>query len=140
MIDRWCRSSARNVRRTRRLAALLAAAGCLAAGPGVALPPAEPDPAELLRHGQPVTSIPTADQVHAFKALDNVHVMLTTSEEKRYLLTLQRDCVGLRWARHVGVTASDNTIWAGFDALTADGEACSIREIHLMGPPQGESL
>lgn len=97
-----------------------------------ALPPADPDPGALLKAGEPVTSIPSASAVQAFRALDDAHVMLTTEGDRQYLLTLNRACVGLRWARHVGVTASDNTIWAGFDALTADGEACPIREIHLL--------
>jgi hypothetical protein len=104
--------------------------------PATALPPAQPDPSVLQQLGEPVASIPTADAVRDFELLDEAHVMLSTGAEERYLLTLDRDCFGLRWARHVGVTASDNTIWAGFDALTADGEACSIREIHLVRPQQ----
>lgn len=112
--------------RSRR--GLLAAAVVLAA-PLAALPPSTPDLTSLVQTGHPVASIPTADSVRDFRPLDGEHVMLAT-EEHRYLLTLNRECVGLRWARHVGVTASDNTIWAGFDALTADGEACPIREIH----------
>lgn len=97
-----------------------------------ALPPADQAPDVLLKAGEPVSSIPSASAVQAFRAIDDAHVMLTTEGDRQYLLTLNRACVGLRWARHVGVTASDNTIWAGFDALTADGEACPIREIHLL--------
>lgn len=102
--------------------------------PGLALPPANPDPADLTRSGEQVTSIPTADRVNAFTALDDEHVVLST-DEQYYLLTLTRECFGLRFARHVGVTASANTIWAGFDALTADGEACPIRAIHRLPEP-----
>ena len=111
---------------------LLGLTALVLATPATALPPATPDPAELLRSGEPVTSIPMADALQHFEPLDNAHVMLSTGGEKHYVLTLSRECFGLRWARHVGVTASDNTIWAGFDALTADGEACSIREIHVL--------
>lgn len=109
--------------------ALAAALGL--AVPLAALPPATPDPTALLLAGEPVTSIPGADAVRAFQPLDGEHVMLS-SGDSRYVLTLNRQCIGLRWARHVGVTASANTIWAGFDALTADGEACPIREIHRL--------
>jgi hypothetical protein len=114
-------------------------AACLAA-PVLALPPADADPAALLRFAEPVTSIPVADSVQGFEPLDNEHVVLSTGGENHYLLTLERECFGLRWARHVGITASGNTIWVGFDALTADGEACSIREIHRLREPQGSSL
>ena len=99
--------------------------------PLAALPPSLPDPAEVVRTGEPVASIPTAGGVSAYQPLDGEHVMLESGDD-RYVLTLNRECVGLRWARHVGVTVSDNGIWAGFDALTADGRACPIREIHRL--------
>lgn len=110
---------------------LAAVAAAVLAAPLSALPPATYDPATLTRTGQPVMSISAADGVRGFKPLDAEHVMVSAGDD-RYLLTLNGQCVGLRWARHVGVTASDNTIWAGFDALTADGEACPIREIHRL--------
>lgn len=121
-----------------RLAAALAAALCTL--PAAGLPPAEHDPTALLRTGEPVSSIPSADVMRDFEALDEEHVMLSDGAEKHYLLTLNRECFGLRWARHVGVTVSDNTIWAGFDMLTADGQACSIREIHLVRDVSQDSL
>jgi hypothetical protein len=107
----------------------------LAAASAAALPPAQ-DAAELLRAGEQVTSIPTASGIAGFQALDDGHVMLSLTDNQHYLLTLNRECFGLRWARHVGVTVSDNTIWAGFDSLTADGAACPIREIHLVRDPE----
>lgn len=107
--------------------------------PVAALPPSSPDAAVLARTGEPVTSIPTASDVNGFEPLDDEHVMLT-SGDKHYLLTLNRECYGLRWAKHVGVTASDDTIWAGFDALTADGQSCPIRAIHLVRDPEAGTL
>lgn len=117
--------------------AVLAACVCT---PLAALPPAEIDPAALVRAGDPVTNIPAADSVSDFVPLDEEHVMLSTGSDKRYVLTLDRQCFGLRWARHVEVTTSDNTIWAGFDALTADGEACAIRTIHLVPDSRLDAL
>jgi hypothetical protein len=105
--------------------------GCLVAASAASLPPAQ-GTAELMRAGERVNSIPTAAGIAAFEPLDDEHVMLSLADNQHYLLTLNRECFGLRWARHVGVTVSDNAIWAGFDALTADGAACSIREIHLV--------
>lgn len=122
-----------------RLAALAAAFIC-AAMPAAALPPAEADPVALMAAGQPVSSIPAAGGVTEFQTLDDAHVVLSTGAETHYLLTLGQDCVGLRWARHVGVTASDDTIWAGFDALTADGEACPIQAIHRVTEPASGEL
>lgn len=120
--------------RLRRNSLGIAALAVFLVPSALALPPVQPDSAARQLLGEPVTNIPTADEVRDFELLDAAHVMLSKDEEQRYLLTLDRECFGLRWARHVGVTTSDNTIWAGFDALTADGEACSILEIHLMQP------
>lgn len=122
-------SRSRNV--TPQRAVILAAVVMGLSAPLAALPPSLPDPAEAVRTGVPVASIPAADGVSDYQPLDGEHVMLE-SGDSRYVLTLNRECVGLRWARHVGVTVSDNGIWAGFDALTADGQACPIREIHRL--------
>jgi len=112
---------------------------CLTAASAASLPPPDRDAGTLLRAGEPVNSIPMANGIAGFHPLDNEHVMLSLGTDQHYLLTLNRECHGLRWARHVGVTASDNTIWAGFDALTADGAACPIREIHLVRDPESTS-
>jgi hypothetical protein len=114
------------------LTAGLGVATGLGVAPAAALPPAAPDSEALLRTAEPVTNIPTAGGIEDFRPLDDEHVMLSLASDRHYLLTLNRECLGLRWARHVGVTVSDDAIWAGFDALTADGEACPIREIHLL--------
>ncbi len=117
----------------------LAIAGVLLATTASALPRQYPDPAALMGAGEPVTSIPTADSLSGFALLDDAHVMLS-SRDKHYLVTLNRDCVGLRVARQVGVTASDNTIWVGFDAVTADNQACPIQAIHLVPADRGGDL
>lgn len=116
-------------RRLRPGAAVFTAIAALSV-PAAALPPAELDPQALRAAGEPVMQIPTAHRIYDFEALDAEHVVLTTVEDTRYLLTLNRECFNLRFARHVDVSTSDDTIWAGFDSLTADGEACSIRTIH----------
>jgi len=115
--------------------------GALAAAPAFALPP--PDlspgapPGSTIDAGQPVSSIPMANRIEDFQALDDAHVMVSLADRQQYLMTLNRECVGLRFAQHVGVSTSDNTIWAGFDALTADGHSCPIRQIHRL-PDTGD--
>jgi len=106
--------------------------GALAAAPAFALPPAAVAPVPQLPAGEPVTSIPTADSIEKFQALDGAHVMVSLADRQQYVMTLARECVGLRFAEHVGVSTSANTIWAGFDALIADGHSCPIRSIHRL--------
>jgi len=115
-----------------RTASSLLLIGALVAGPAIALPPAHPDQRFLSTAGEPVDNIPSASSIQDFKPLDNAHVMVSLTSNQQYLMTLNKQCVGLRWARHIGVTTSDNTIWAGFDNLTADGQRCQIREIHRL--------
>jgi len=111
--------------------------GALTAPAVLSLPNSSPEDTAvnaggLLRNAVPVEQIPAARSAGDLTAIDLSHVLLSTADDKRYLLTLRRRCPELRWARHVGVTASGNSIWAGFDALTADGQSCHIREIHRL--------
>lgn len=115
-------------------------AGLIATVPAFALPPPAHDPQNLLRAGEPVANIPAADRIQDFEAIDDAHVMVSLAGSEQYLVTLHRQCIGLRWAQHIGISTSDNTIWAGFDAVTADGENCSIREIHRLPDAGDESL
>lgn len=79
--------------------------------------------------GEPVLSIDSADQISDWSALDNKHVLLNMHGDDTYLITLNQQCPGLTWARNVTVSMSNNTIWAGFDAIKADGLACPIERI-----------
>lgn len=134
---------------------LLASAALLAAAPAVSLTEASrgdrsavsggldhpiTDVHALLADGTPVQQIPGARSAGDFTAVDLSHALLSTAGDIHYLLTLNRACPELRWARHIGVTSSGNSIWAGFDALTADGQACQIREIHRLTGPDPSSL
>jgi hypothetical protein len=114
--------------------------GAFATAPAFALPPTEHPPGPMIDAGEPVSSIPMANRIEGFRALDDAHVMVSLTDRQQYLMTLNRDCFGLRFARHVGVSTSDNTIWAGFDALTADGHSCPIRQIHRLPDAEAGTL
>jgi hypothetical protein len=83
----------------------------------------------------PVSSIPAADRIEGWARVDDTRVVLEVSPQTRYLLTLRQQCIGLGFARNVSVTMSNNTIYAGFDAITADGEQCEIRTINPLVTP-----
>ena len=123
----------------RLLAVGLVAAGGFGTDAAIGLPPSAHGPRGLPDTGEPVASIPTANSIQDFRALDNAHVMVSLADRQQYLVTLHRECIGLRWASHIGVSTSDNTIWAGFDAVTADGQSCLIQEIHRLPAVGDES-
>ena len=89
-------------------------------------------PPELL--GEDVRSIPDADGITGWSHVDNQRVLVNLDQQSTYLLTLKHQCHGLAWAQDVTVTMSNNTIWAGFDAIQADGRACPIHSIRKLDP------
>ena len=89
--------------------------------------------AAALPPGEAVTNIPRADQIINWRALDNQRVIVDLKSQNTYLLTLKHQCFGLSWAQNVSVTMSNNTIWAGFDAIKADGLQCPIDSISRVG-------
>ena len=93
--------------------------------PSAALPPADGS-TEVSNLGESVLSITSANRISDWEHIDAQHVVLSMSPDERYLLTLKRQCGGLSWAQHIGVTMSNNTIWAKFDAVTTDGLQCPI--------------
>ena len=102
----------------------LALAGWLA-GPGALA---------IVPEGEPVERILAADGISGWSAIDNRRLVLDLGNEGSYLLTLKHQCYGLAWAQNITVTMSNDTIWAGFDRVNADGLACPIRSIHRIDP------
>ena len=76
-----------------------------------------------------VKRIPFANQIDGWQTIDTRRLVVNISPKKNYLLTLRRDCYGLKFARHIGVSTSNNTIYAGFDVVTVDGRHCPIDQI-----------
>ena len=110
---------------TFRLAAcLLATVVC---GTALALPPGT-------SQGESVRSIPDANEISDWTALDNRRVIISVNAADAYLLTLKQQCHGLGWAQSISVTMSNNTIWAGFDSIRADGLQCPIDKISKVDP------
>ena len=83
--------------------------------------------------GEVVDRIAFADQIDDWKLLDNRHAVVKVGNHQNYLLTFTNDCYRLSWAQHVGVSSSNNTIYAGFDYVTADGWQCPIESIRKFG-------
>jgi len=95
---------------------------------------AAPGAMATLPEGVPVRSIENADAISSWSHIDNQRVLVSLDEKNTYLLTLKYQCHGLAWAQNVSVTMSNNTIWAGFDEIQADGLACPIHSIQKIDP------
>lgn len=123
-----------------QVACSIAATLALYASSGLALPPDSREQERIAMGFEgtlrdPVSSIPAANRIEGWARVDDTRVVLQLGSQTRYLLTLREECIGLGFARNVSVTMSNNTIYAGFDAITADGEQCEIRTINPLATP-----
>ncbi len=90
--------------------------------------------------GTPVKKIPFANQIEGWEVLDNKRIIVSRSALENYLVTLRRECHQLGFTHTVGISSSNNTVYAGFDHLTVKGQRCSIRSINEITPAQKDIL
>lgn len=79
--------------------------------------------------GLPVKKITRASDIDSWQVIDRTHVVLSLSANRNYLLTLRQNCTALAVSRQLGISSSNNTVYAGFDYITADGQRCGIQAI-----------
>lgn len=90
--------------------------------------------------GSPVKKITSASSISGWHAVDARRLVISFSPTKAYLLTLRRDCHSLNFAANVNVTTSNNTIYAGFDSVTVDGQRCGIQKINKLSKAEKKAL
>lgn len=90
--------------------------------------------------GISVNKIPVASQIHSWKVIDQSRVIIAHNEAGGYLLTLRHVCHELPFTRHLGVSSSNDTIYAGFDYITAGSQQCPIQGITYIGPLEQAAL
>lgn len=115
-------------------ATTLIIAGLVTASPSLAKPNPQHqfDAAQISQRGTPVASMPSVSDIQAWAAEDSLNVLVQIAEEGIYRLTFTEACHNLRWANNIGLSGSQNKVWAGFDYLTADGQRCSIGSINRL--------
>ena len=79
--------------------------------------------------------------IDSWTPLDNKHLILWTSPQRPFLLSLQRHCQDLRFAEAISLTNNTSTLHARFDAvIVQDGffskMPCYIEEIHPLNKAQ----
>ncbi len=84
--------------------------------------------------GESVQNIEAENGISGWEHIDNQRLLVNVDEKSTYLLTLKHQCHGLAWAQNVTVSMSNNTIWAGFDRVRADGLTCPIDRIEKIDP------
>jgi len=83
--------------------------------------------------GTDVDSIRGIEYLTDWTTIDTQHLTLRVNHAEQYLLTLQDPCDYLRGAQLVGVSMTNQEIWAEFDHIAADGHECRIERITRLG-------
>lgn len=99
---------------------------------GVAAMPSKP--------GVPVTKIPFASQIHQWSVIDKATLIVTEGASNSYLVNLRGACHQLGFSETVGFSSSNNTIYAGFDYVTAGTQRCAIQSIKRISPAERKIL
>ena len=84
--------------------------------------------------GVPVKKIPFASQISDWTVIDKSTLIVSRSAAKTYLVNLRRECYQLGFSDKVGFSSSNNTIYAGFDYVTAGTQRCAIQSINQLSP------
>ena len=85
--------------------------------------------------GTEVDSIRGIETLTDWQTLDTRNLTLRVNHAEHYLLTLREPCSYLRGAQLVGVSMTNQEIWADFDHVAADGYECRIDRITRLGRP-----
>ena len=97
-------------------------------------------PSQLLGQvagGTEVESIRGIEKLTDWNTLDTQNLTLRVNHAEHYLLTLENPCEHLRGAQLVGVSMTNQEIWADFDHVAADGYECRIDRITRLGRGRG---
>ena len=90
-------------------------------------------PDQFRLSGVEVESIRGVETISDWQTLDTRHLTLRINHAHQYLFKLADHCAQLRGARMVGVSMTNQEIWADFDYVAADGWECRIERITRLG-------
>lgn len=110
------------------LAAALASACATAGGPGSLIQRSDERLAKYEPYvGEPVDSF-TAFRYDSWEPINRTQLVLRTTMNQAYLLTVDGSCRELPFAQTIGMTTTGNQV-TRFDKVLVRGDRCMIREI-----------
>ncbi|MCP4271099.1 MAG: hypothetical protein GY781_03925 [Gammaproteobacteria bacterium] len=85
----------------------------------------------------------TAFRFDSWSTLGQNHLIIRTSFNKPYLITLKNRCYDLRMAQVIGIDNTGSTLQAGFDSIVVDRnhpQKCYIDSIYKITKEQKQAL
>jgi hypothetical protein len=79
--------------------------------------------------GAPVDRITYLGHYDSWQALAPYQLVLWTTINDAYLITVASPCENLQFAQRIAITTTSNTLYAGFDAVVVKGWRCMITQI-----------
>ncbi len=83
----------------------------------------------VTRQGVEVDRIFVAEEIRSWQAVDAQHMLLNIGPHERYLVEFGQACHSLPFAERIGVSSSNDFVYAGFDYVTAGNQRCKIKSI-----------
>ena len=98
----------------------------------------------VVEHGLESVQKVTAFKYQGWKSLDDRHLVLSTSINRSYLVTLDHFCDGLRNANTIKVNQGmSSRLSTRFDSITVPQSMqskCTIKEIHVLNKVQNKEI
>lgn len=85
----------------------------------------------------------TSFRFHAWRSLDDEHLILSTAFSKPYLITLSGTCLDLNFSHAIVVNNNGSTLHSKFDSITTPRNPsfkCLIKSIHKITREQADQL
>jgi len=79
--------------------------------------------------GPPLDRFVYLQHYTGWKRLGNGQVVLWTTINDAYLMTITLPCVGLDFVTNLRLTSTQNMVTSGIDSVIVQGQACRISEI-----------
>lgn len=77
----------------------------------------------------PVAKVAGIEEIGSIEVLDANRLSFQVNRAARYLVTFTPACTLLPYAQNISMSYDRGTLYAGFDSVEADGQACRINEI-----------
>ncbi|MEM6708614.1 MAG: DUF6491 family protein [Pseudomonadota bacterium] len=87
---------------------------------------------QLMETAMPVPRITGIEAVSAIRVLGTDRVALRVNKAGDYLLRLEPACPALTYAERIEMSVAQGSVYAGFDSIEADGQACRIQSIYRL--------
>jgi hypothetical protein len=79
--------------------------------------------------GAPIDRFTYLGRFDSWRALSQSELVIWTSLNVAYLLTVAQPCIGLQFTSRIGISSTTGSVERGLDSVLVDRQRCQITEI-----------